>query len=466
MTNFNNTTQAANLDAAAVGRTSSNPFVDVFASRSPTPQDTQYPIQKKWLNTATDDYFILEALPSVSGTTTAVWIRIGSGVHPIEEVIVDAFSPPGTNPVLPDIINQFIITGGQVAAGTTPNVIRSDSLAASSITIEVQRSQDVPVSTIADNGVCHFDSASFDVDANGFVQLSGGGGVAVTKVEVDTFTGPGTNPVLADATGQITVTGGQVAAGTTPNAIITDSLAVNEYTIQIQRSQAVGAPTVADNGISHYDSSSFTVDANGFVQLVGGSGPAVKGIQVDAKLAPGTDPVLPDPVTGLITVTGGQVAAATTPNVIFTNSLAANTYTIDIQRSSTAGVSTVGLNGVCHFDSSSFTVDANGFVTAIGGSSNYTNVTFGMSPYVVLLTDQFISVDSTGGPVVLQFPNAPVFKQHWTIKDRTGTAAANTITLTTPGGIVTLDGLTSYFMNSNYQAVNILANATPTYEVY
>lgn len=97
---------------------------------------------------------------------------------------------------------------------------------------------------------------------------------------------------------------------------------------------------------------------------------------------------------------------------------------------------------------------------------NYTNVTKAMSPYTVLSTDYYISVDCSGGAVQLTFPNSPTFKQTWIIKDRTGNAAVSNITLTTPGGVVTFDGLTTYTMNSNFQAINLLANGAITYEVY
>lgn len=96
----------------------------------------------------------------------------------------------------------------------------------------------------------------------------------------------------------------------------------------------------------------------------------------------------------------------------------------------------------------------------------YTNVTSAMSPYTVLTTDYYISVNSSGGAVTLNFPNAPVANRTWVIKDRTGNAATNTITLTTPGGAVTFDGSTTYTIVSNFGAINLLANATPTYEVF
>lgn len=194
------------------------------------------------------------------------------------------------------------------------------------------------------------------------------------------------------------------------------------------------------------------------------NGLPVVGFTVDAFTLPGTNPVIPDAM-GLVTITGGQVAAGTTSNVIRTDSLAANTYTIEIQRSQAVASSTVGDNGVSHFDSANFSVDSNGFVSLLSQAFNYTNVV-GPITYVVLSTDYYISCDPSGGAITLQFPDAPTFKRLWVIKDRTGSAALNNIILTTPGGTVTFDGLTSYIMNSNYQAVNLLANATPTYEVY
>lgn len=97
----------------------------------------------------------------------------GSGGRSVNAIQVDAFTPPGTNPVVPNAANLLTMTGAQVAAGVVgTNVIRTDSVSANTVTIEIQRSQAVGVSTLADNGVSHFDSADFTVDANGFVSLA------------------------------------------------------------------------------------------------------------------------------------------------------------------------------------------------------------------------------------------------------------------------------------------------------
>ena len=190
-------------------------------------------------------------------------------VSSFTQLQVDAHTAPGTDPVVP-LAGVITVTGSQVGAGVIgTNVIRTDSLAANTMTIEIQRSSAQASTTLAANGVSHFDSAAFDVDANGFVQLNGGG-IAITSVNVDAATAPGTDPVAPSAAGQISITGAQVAAGVVgTNVIRTNSLAVNSFTLEIQRSQAVGSSTVADNGVRHFDSARFTVDANGFVSTSG-----------------------------------------------------------------------------------------------------------------------------------------------------------------------------------------------------
>jgi hypothetical protein len=98
-------------------------------------------------------------------------------------------------------------------------------------------------------------------------------------------------------------------------------------------------------------------------------------------------------------------------------------------------------------------------------STNYTNVNFAASPYTVLATDQYISVDTSGGAITLRFPNAPTSNREWVVKDRTGNAGINNITITTVGGAVLFDGSTSYVINANYGSVQLIFNGT-SYEVF
>lgn len=105
-----------------------------------------------------------------------------------------------------------------------------------------------------------------------------------------------------------------------------------------------------------------TLSTGGLVWVrIGGSTGIVDSFNVDAYTAPGTDPVGPDG-TGLVTVTGGQTAPGTISNVIQTDSLALNTYTIEIQQTSAVAAKDVTKNGVSHFNSSQFTNDQ-GFIS-------------------------------------------------------------------------------------------------------
>lgn len=215
----------------------------------------------------------------------------------------------------------------------------------------------------------------------------------------------------------------------------------------------------------------FTVSNNGIFESVGDS------------FSTGATPALTHNSTGTVNLSHSTINSSNNPaisgtgagiltysdTVFLSNAAFAGTLTlatVSWRPYSVALASTDGTKvGTCNFNSAQFTVDTNGFVSALGNAINYTAVT-GPTTYVVLATDYYISCDPTAGAITLQFPNAPTFKRQWIIKDRTGTAATNNITLTTPGGTVTFDGLTSFVMNSNFQANQLLANATPTYEVY
>ena len=232
------------------------------------------------------------------------WVNISAGGQNVDTFHVDAFTGPGTQPVAPDGTGLVTITGAQVAAGTTANVIRTDSLAANTITVEVQRSQAVGTSTIGDNGVCHFDNSSFAVDANGYVTLAGGG-KAVDSIGTEAFSPPGTSPVFPDNNGIISVNGGQVAAGTTVNSIITNSLAANAYTVQVQRSSAQAATTIGANGVCHFNNADFSVDANGFVAINIPGGAPISAVVMQTFLANGVYTPTPSMKYCYVQIVGG-----------------------------------------------------------------------------------------------------------------------------------------------------------------
>lgn len=97
--------------------------------------------------------------------------------------------------------------------------------------------------------------------------------------------------------------------------------------------------------------------------------------------------------------------------------------------------------------------------------TNYTQISDADSPYTVLDTDYYISVDSTLGPVTIYLPNTITPERMFLIKDRLGQAFANNITITTPGGVTLFDGSTSYVLDTEYEAVLFTFGGT-SYEAF
>jgi hypothetical protein len=96
---------------------------------------------------------------------------------------------------------------------------------------------------------------------------------------------------------------------------------------------------------------------------------------------------------------------------------------------------------------------------------NVTGIAFADSPYSVLSTDYYISVDTSGGAITVRLPDAPVKGRIFVVKDSTGNSGANAITVTTVGGVVTIDGAASKTINTNYASNQYVFNGT-SYEVY
>lgn len=169
----------------------------------------------------------------------------------------------------------------------------------------------------------------------------------------------------APAGGIIDVRGLDVSAMSVP--IRTTSTLANTLDINIQRSSAgmSGNPQLC--GICYFDSSQFTVDANGFVQL-GAGGVNVTQFTTD-------DGNMPVPTAGgNFNVLSAVVANGANPSPIFTDGSVANTATIEIQRSTANVAAMPTLAGISYFDNTQFTVTADGFVSLIGTGAAMTNL--------------------------------------------------------------------------------------------
>lgn len=104
-------------------------------------------------------------------------------------------------------------------------------------------------------------------------------------------------------------------------------------------------------------------------------------------------------------------------------------------------------------------------ITLTGAVPSYVTVT-GPTTYVVTATDDYISCNSSAGVITIQLPNSPTtLYDRFVIKDRTGDAITNNITVTTVGGVVLIDGGTSYIFDEEYESIEVLWNGT-SYEIF
>ncbi len=272
---FNNTTPANFFDAQSNGRASSSPFVDIFKPRDPTTSDitsetsiNNYAIQQKWLNTTTNALWELKNYTTSAGVLYANWILIAN-----HALVTESLRDQTGIDVFPDPTNEINVIGDGIYIITTGTPLTN--------TLTISPTGAITTLYTENTGTATPMAGNLNVLGSGGITTTGSGntitispttGTLFTGNTVDAHTAPGTNPVVPNGSGLITVTGGQVAAGTTANVIRTDSLAANTYTVEIQRSQAVASTTIGDNGVSHFNSAQFTVDGNGFVSIIGGLG--------------------------------------------------------------------------------------------------------------------------------------------------------------------------------------------------
>jgi len=87
------------------------------------------------------------------------------------------------------------------------------------------------------------------------------------------------------------------------------------------------------------------------------------------------------------------------------------------------------------------------------------------SPYVVTDASEYFIPVNTGAARTIQLPNSPAAGagRVFIVKDATGTASSFNISVTTPGGTVTIDGNTTYTMATDFQALQFIFDGTNYY---
>jgi len=165
--------------------------------------------------------------------------------------------------------------------------------------------------------------------------------------------------------------------------------------------------------------------------------------------------------------TSFNVNGVVVSNTTTTGSLSALTLTDgQIVIGSTSGTPaaanlTPGANITITNAGNSITIAANAGSEAVA----YTPVSYTVTPYTTISTDYYLGCDVSGGVLSILLPDAPTTGRTFVVKDSTGNAATNNLTITTVGGSVTIDGSTTLVISTNYGAVSLIFNGT-SYEVY
>lgn len=84
--------------------------------------------------------------------------------------------------------------------------------------------------------------------------------------------------------------------------------------------------------------------------------------------------------------------------------------------------------------------------------------------YTVLSTDQFLAVNTSALEITILLPNTTTTGRIIYVKDSSGNASANDITVTTVGGTVTIDNSTSVLISTNFECLTVIFDGT-NYEV-
>lgn len=176
--------------------------------------------------------------------------------------------------------------------------------------------------------------------------------------------------------------------------------------------------------------------------------------------AAGTNGQIPIAATGAnpafasLTSTGSTITFTPGANTLNLEAVAsiATSYTCDSGSAVPAAhvLTVIGSGGIT-------TSGAGSTITVVGTSESVISVTaVSSSPYVVLSGDYFLAVDCSGGAIQINLPNAPTTGKVYIVKDSTGSAATHNITVTTVGGVVNIDGSTTFVMNATYESANFV----------
>lgn len=282
--------------------------------------------------------------------------------------------------------------------------------------------------------------------ANGTLPIGNGSGFTLAALS------PGTGISITNGSGSITIASDSTVATTYTEDSGTATPSGNN--LNILGTSAQGISTSGSGSTVTITASSSTTSQKGVVALA-----------TNAEAIAGTDTtkaITSDDLTaklGAQTAHGLPIGAGTSSALTWTAALTDGQLLIgSTSADPELNTLTAGTNISISNGAGSITISAN----ISGQVVNYARVS---GTYTASATDYFISCDTSGGTVTVRLPNSTTTGRIFVIKDGTGNAVTNPITITTPGGAVDIDASTSYIMDVGFEAIEVIFNGT-SYEVY
>lgn len=156
-----------------------------------------------------------------------------------------------------------------------------------------------------------------------------------------------------------------------------------------------------------------------------------------------------------VTITGTNLITGASLNgggASVTTAAGGVTILTDVGAGSISGTAT---NDVVFYGATFSAIAATGDLLLSGGIVYNKRLT-STTPYAAVATDYIILMDSTAGAKTVRLPDSPAEGRVFFVKDYAGTAVSNNITVTTVGGVVSIDGATTFVINAAYQSVSIV----------
>ena len=476
-----------------------NVAVPIFSDRDPTEQDVNYLLGTRWINQADNSEFTLTSFSSIGGALTATWARLGSSSGALDSLTAD-----GPDIILPTA-GTITITGHQVSYRGVKTIRTIDE---GSSTMGIEDLANVTTYVVGISSQEAVFTLIQDAIDQAITDGANSTDPAIIYIQAGTYYESITLSPYVHIAGLLSGVSGAVRIV----GNVTCNIAGNVILQNIQFDTPSLIPTFSITGSSVCSVYIFNCSINGEDQsalymnnvsascvistssiLATAGGKALNILAADDLTLQNTFVTSTDTPSSLTNgffqiensdVTDCYVLVGCQLNVINCIINAFNStpvFNIDVNSLCYCLTTTIATNAMSIVGSGIF-VFGNLTITEPGlshtydvdpalqifpniawnGVEAYKTVTAADSPYSALTLDYFLGCTTTAA-IAVDLPNPTTSGNAFIIKDISGTANANNITITATG--TTIDGAASKVINTSYGSFSVFFNGT-SYSVF